>query len=150
MIYLDYNSTSPLDPQVICAISECYEAGFMNPASQHREGQRARQKIEQLRTKISQMLGGVTTGMETDHLIVTSGATESNNLALLGLAGPRDQTNADNSNDGSRRILISAIEHPSIVGAAAELARRGFLIETIRVNSDGAVSYTHLTLPTKA
>ena len=85
-VYLDYNSTTPISPTVAEAMAECYREGFLNPASQHRLGQRARQMLENRRTEMLQMLGGVSAGMQTDRLILTSGGTESNNLAISGLA----------------------------------------------------------------
>lgn len=154
-IYLDYNSTTPIDPAVLAAMVECHESGFLNPASQHRLGQRARQKIEDARRTICEMLGGETSGMRTDRLIVTSGATESNNLALIGTAlaaeslaaSGADSAKSSNSNSAnfySKRIIISAIEHPSIVGAAAELARRGYRVDVIKVDSQGVCRLDHL------
>ena len=84
-IYLDHNSTTPVAPEVIEAMTECLQQGFVNPASQHRPGQKARAKLENLREKIASSLGGVVRGMETDTLVFTSGGTESNNLAMRGL-----------------------------------------------------------------
>jgi cysteine desulfurase len=132
-IYLDHNSTTPIDASVAQAISECYAAGYLNPASQHRPGQIARRKLEQFRRRMAEILGANVSGMETDQLVLTSGGTESNNLALLGLAvAPLRE-----SRSFGGRVLISAIEHPSVIGAAEELARRGFEVEKIPVNPSG-------------
>ena len=130
-IYLDYNSTTPISPTVAQRMALCYEMGYLNPASQHRLGQEARQVLEKLRSEIINMLGGVSTGMRTDRLILTSGGTESNNLAISGLArAARDAT-------GARRIIISAVEHPSVIGVAHYLATQGFEIDTIAVDANG-------------
>ena len=134
-IYLDHNSTTPIDPRVIEAMTEALNNGFLNPASQHREGQRARREIESLRTKIIDLLGGKSHSMEADQLIITSGGTESNNLALIGLA----QHLSTKTDHGKGRVLVSAIEHPSIIGAADALKRCGFLVEQISVDSNGVV-----------
>ena len=85
-IYLDHNSTTPIDPSVAEEMQRCYAAGYVNPASQHRLGQQARRILEQHRTEIASNLGAQTGGMQTDSLVFTSGGTESNNLALIGLA----------------------------------------------------------------
>lgn len=134
-IYLDHNSTTPIDPQVVEAMTEALKKGFLNPASQHREGQRARREIESLRTRIIDLLGGLSHSMEADQLIITSGGTESNNLALIGLA----QHLSTKTDQGKGRVLVSAIEHPSIIGAADHLKRCGYEVETINVNSNGVV-----------
>jgi len=130
-IYLDYNSTTPISPTVAQKMAQCYQMGYLNPASQHRLGQEARQVLEKLRSEIIDMLGGISTGMHTDRLILTSGGTESNNLAISGLARAARDAN------GARQIIISAIEHPSIIGVAHYLATQGFEIVTIAVDANG-------------
>lgn len=134
-IYLDHNSTSPILPEVAKAISDCHAMGYVNPASQHRMGQLARQKVEKLRRSTAEMLGANYSGMRTDQLVFTSGGTESNNLAILGLV--------DRDSD-IKRVLISAIEHPSVVGAAEQLVRLGFKVEKIPVDRDGVCDLTAL------
>lgn len=132
-IYLDHNSTSPMLPEVAEVISQCHAEQFVNPASQHRLGQTARRKIEQLRTSIAKMLGAQCDGMHTDQLIFTSGGTESNNLAILGLVSR--EISKDESNP--KRVLISSIEHPSVFGAAEQLVRLGYQVEKIPVDQNG-------------
>ena len=119
-IYLDHNSTSPIDASVAKVIQECHTEGYVNPASQHRLGQTARRKLEELRRRMAEILGANCVGMQTDQLILTSGGTESNNLALLGLAAAAKEKQTD-----PIRVLVSAIEHPSVIGAAEQLARLG-------------------------
>ncbi len=138
-IYLDHNSTTPIHPSVAAAMQECFAAGFVNPASQHRMGQLARRAIEQHRAKIAAMLGASTSGMQTDQLIFTSGGTESNNLALIGIALSRyEQRKSEDPDAQPGRVLISAVEHPSIIGAAEHLARLGFDVRKIAVDETGA------------
>jgi cysteine desulfurase len=132
-IYLDHNSTTPILPEVADAMHAVYRAGYVNPASQHQLGQRARRKLEETREAILRLLGGQTAGMEADRLIFTSGGTEANNLALRGLAGAPPG-----------RIVISAVEHPSVVGPAEFLASQGFTVETIRALPSGAIDVAHL------
>jgi cysteine desulfurase len=144
LIYLDHNSTTPIDPRVVETMNSAWEKGFLNPASQHREGQRARRELESLRSKIIGLLGGKNQSMQADQLVVTSGGTESNNLALIGLARHAAKS-VGGSKPGDRpRVLISAIEHPSIMGASESLKHEGFAVETIDVDSDGVVSLDDL------
>ncbi len=138
-IYLDNNSTTVIDPAVAQAMFDCLSTGYVNPASQHQSGQAARRRLEKIRTELLSMLGAVTSGMTADELIFTSGGTESNNLALIGLAHEPDGSVPD-----KKRILISAIEHPSIVAAGEYLSRRGFIVESIAVNEDGMVCLSDL------
>ena len=138
-IYLDHNSTTPIDPSVASAVSDCYADQLMNPASQHRLGQVARRKLEQLRRRMAEILGASCTGMETDQLLLTSGGTESNNLALLGLV-----SSASQPDNRTGRVLISAIEHPSVIGAAEQLARMGYDVEKIPVDQNGVCQIASL------
>lgn len=143
MIYLDNNSTTPIDPAVIETIHQCYQQGFLNPSSQHRAGQEARRALESSRLSILKMLGARTAGMASDSLIFTSGGTECNNLALIGLAhAVAEKWKQDHqleSNNHTGQILISSIEHPSLIGAAEHLARLGFEVVKIPVDSRGMV-----------
>lgn len=135
-IYLDHNSTTPIDPAVAAAMADCHAVGYVNPASQHQSGQRARTVLESLRTSIIRQLGGTFSGMDTDSLVFTSGGTESNNLAVAGLA----LANCEQA----KRIIISPVEHPSVTGVAEYLKTRGFKIETIPVDQDGVCQIDQL------
>ena len=136
-IYLDHNSTSPIDPQVIDAMVECHQAGYVNPASQHRMGQIARQKLEFLRSDIVDMLGGNNRGVNADQLIFTSGGTESNNLALFGLC-------LDEAGQAAGQTLVSAVEHPSVLEAAESLRQQGASVDHIPVDTNGIVKLNEL------
>jgi cysteine desulfurase len=139
-IYLDHNSTTPVAPEVAEAMAEALRAGYANPASQHAAGRCARRALEEAREGIAEILGAKTTGMDADQLIFTSGGTEANNLAILGLGGTGG---SPTSAVGSGRVVISAIEHPSVVGPAEALARRGWQIDRIRVTRDGVIELDH-------
>jgi cysteine desulfurase len=89
--------------------------------------------LEQARDTVGRILGCHLSDIHADRIVFTSGGTEANNLALLGLAGPPPG-----------RVLISAIEHPSIVGPAEQLSRLGFDVQRIRVSRDGVVQIDHL------
>ncbi len=133
IINLDHNATSPIHPEVAQAMAECYLQGYGNAASSHRYGRRARQVLEDAREGIGNILGADTTGINADRILLTSGGTESNNLALLGLSG----------NDPGR-VIISSVEHPSVTGAAEQMQRRGFDVQQLRVDSAGVVDESHL------
>jgi len=134
-IYLDCNSTAPLDPQVAEAMLRCWRDGLANPASQHYAGRKARRVVEESREGIAVILGAHVTGMEADRLVFTSGGTEANNLALFGLGSQISMP---------ARLIISAIEHPSITVAAEVLAQRGIDVQRLPVNIDGVVQIERL------
>jgi cysteine desulfurase len=133
MIYLDNNATTPVRREVEAAIIECWREGPLNASSQHRGGRRAQRRLDDARERIAQLLGADSASTPGDRVIFTSGGTEANNLALLGL-------NAK----APGKVVISAIEHPSVGGAADELARRGVEVCTLRVHGNGVVDETHL------
>ena len=138
-IYLDNNSTTLIDPDVVQAITQCMSAAYANPASQHQFGQKSRRRLEEIRTDILELVGGQNRGMETDSLIFTSGGTESNNLALAGLAFEQDGSLPD-----KKRILVSSIEHPSVLATASYLETLGFHVEKIDCLENGVIDLDHL------
>jgi cysteine desulfurase len=131
-IYLDNNSTTPLLPEVRAAMIAAMEAGYVNPASQHQPGQRARRALEEAREEILQLLGANTCGMQADRLIFTSGGTEANNLLLRGwlAASPG-------------RLIVSRLEHPSVLGVAEHLATRGIQVDYLRATTSGTIDLDH-------
>ena len=130
-IYLDYNATTPILPEALEAVADCQRRLPGNPASQHQSGRAARHALEDAREAIAEMLGAKTSGPAADRLIFTSGGTEANNLAVLGIAAARPRSGAE--------AIVSAIEHPSVAEAAKELARRGWTVHTLPVDAAGVV-----------
>ncbi len=128
IIYLDYCSTTPIDRNVALVMHDYLLRGYANPNSQHRPGQDARRELERLRSDALLLLGGNTRGMTQDQLITTSGGTESNHLAVLGLLKPERP-----------RLLVSAVEHPGVIGAASIAVGRGVAVRQIPVDRDGVV-----------
>jgi cysteine desulfurase len=124
MIYLDHASTTPVLPEVWEAMRPYAIEHFGNPASAHAVGRKARQALEDAREGIAGLLGA-----SPDEVIFTSGATEANNLAIFGLAGPPPG-----------HILASPIEHPCVIEPLKQLAARGFEVEYVPVGRDGVVS----------
>jgi cysteine desulfurase len=133
-IYLDHSATTPLLPEVADAMAECQRMAYANPESQHHLGRRARQVLEDAREGIATILGADLAGPRPDRLIFTSGGTEANNLAILGLAG-----GADAAGSSPGRIFISAIEHPSVSRPAEVLAHRGWRLDRLGVSTNGVV-----------
>src|SRR5688500_11352103 len=109
-IYLDNNATTPVLPAVWEAMRPYLCEVYGNPASAHQAGRRARRALEDAREKVAALLDA-----HPDEVVFTSGATEANNLALLGLPG-----------DPPGRLLASPAEHPCVVEPLRQLAGRGF------------------------
>ncbi|MSP20452.1 MAG: cysteine desulfurase [Alphaproteobacteria bacterium] len=107
--YLDYNATTPVKPAVVARVAEVLAAGG-NPSSVHRFGRGARMAVDRARDQVAELAGA-----DPEQVVFTSGATEANTLALRSLA---KRAVADGPACGGARILISAIEHDSVVGAA--------------------------------
>lgn len=127
-IYLDYQATTPVDPLVIESMLPFFVNKFGNPhSSEHFLGWHAAESVDKARGKVAGLIGA-----DADEIIFTSGATESNNLALFGLAGRRQ---------GKRnKLLLSPIEHKSVLAVASELHyKHGIECVTIPVNHDGLV-----------
>ena len=127
-IYADYQATTPVDPRVVEQMATYWSEAFGNPHSNdHVIGWRAADAVREAASSVAGLIGA-----DPDEVVFTSGATEANNLALLGLArrAPPDR----------RRILVSAIEHKCVLAAARSLAEReGFAMETIPVDAEGFV-----------
>lgn len=132
-VYLDYAASAPLRPEAVAA-ERAYEASSYagaNPNSLHSAGREAARALDGARRDLARLLGG---GFRPADVIFTSGGTENNNLALLGLAeGARER-------DRHRtRVLVSAIEHDSGLDVAPRLRERGFVVETVRPTRRGAI-----------
>jgi cysteine desulfurase len=126
-IYLDYQSAKPLDPRVIQAMQPYFYERFGNPSSLHKVGDNATNVLNDARLAIANFIAA-----EKNEIIFTSGATESNNLALIGFA-------LRNKNKGNH-IIISEIEHISIHNIAKFLTKNGFTISKVPVDQFGKVS----------
>jgi cysteine desulfurase len=137
-IYLDHNATTPMLDEVAVAMAPWQGARFGNPASQHQAGRKARQALDDARAEIARMLGAELQGRTADRLIFTSGGTEANNLALLGMTAAGDRA------EGPHQAIISAIEHPSVVGPVEALSGRGWKIDRLVVSREGVVDVDQL------
>ena len=125
-IYLDFNATTPVHPIVLEAMLPLFGPVFGNPSSAHPFGFRLRAAMDTARGQLAALIGA-----QEDEIVFTSCGSESNNLALKGLAfageSPRNH------------IVISAVEHPAVTNAARFLSHRGFFVTTVRVDEYGRV-----------
>ena len=124
-VYLDYNATTPCAPEVFDAMLPFFRMEYGNPSSVHIMGRKAANAISIARQHIAAAIGAA-----SDDVFFTSGATESNNIVLMGLVGPSSARN---------RILVSSIEHKSILEPCSRLAERGFEILKIPATRYGIV-----------
>ncbi|MEE4790779.1 cysteine desulfurase family protein [Pseudomonas alliivorans] len=128
-LYLDYAATTPVDEQVIEAMVACLgrEGHFGNPASSgHGYGQVARQAVEQARRQVADAVGA-----PAETVIWTSGATESNNLAIKGIA--------HDSTAQRRHIITSALEHKAVIDTVKTLERQGFAVTWLQPDANGLI-----------
>ena len=127
-LYADYQATTPVDPRVVASMEPFWNQAFGNPHSgDHAAGWYAAAAVDEAASAVGALIGA-----DTSEITFTSGATESNNLALIGLAR--------RASGGRRRVLVSAIEHKSVLAAARSVAtHEGFSAETIPVDEEGAI-----------
>ncbi len=126
-IYLDYNATTPLDPEVVAAMLPYLEQHFGNPSSSHTYGHAAKEAHEQARARVAALLG-----CAPDEVIFTSGGSESDNQAIKGIAFARQEQ--------GNHIITSQIEHPAVLNTCRYLeTRHGFEVTYLPVDKDGLV-----------
>jgi len=126
-IYLDHNATTPIDPRVLEAMLPYLSGPYGNASSVHRYGRAARDAIEAARVQVAALVGA-----EASEVTFTSGATESNNLAIKGLTEGRSPS----------RVLYGATEHPAILEAAESLRPHGWDVGTIAIDRAGVVDWS--------
>lgn len=126
-IYLDYAATTPLLPEVKQSLSPWLEQYYGNPSSLHQHGRMVRDQIDQARRTVAQALGA-----KANQIIFTSGGTEADNLALLGLA-------ASGKKKGRNHIVTTAIEHHAVLDTCHYLEQNGFYVTYLPVDTRGRV-----------
>jgi cysteine desulfurase len=130
-IYLDNAATTQVDDRVLLSMLPCFSEEFGNASSLHSYGTRAKDILEKSRRKIASFIGS-----DPDEVIFTSGGTESNNLAIKGIAfAHRSKGN---------HIIVSAIEHDCVLNACKWLESQGFFITYLPVDSTGVVDLEEL------
>jgi cysteine desulfurase len=126
-IYLDYAATTPTDPQVVKAMEPYFFDKFGNPSSIHTEGQEAKKAIEDARERLASF-----SGAKPDEIVFTSGGTESNNFAIMGVAYAQEKK--------GNHIITTAIEHHAVNEPCKILEKRGFKITYVGVDKYGLVN----------
>jgi len=124
-IYADHAATTPPAPEVVEAMRAHLDvAGFGNASSVHRRGEAARDAIEQARARVAMLIGAA-----PGEIVFTASGSEANNLALRGVPAEGDR----------RRVVVSAIEHPSVLETVRHLASKGVPVTVVPVEADGLV-----------
>src|SRR5262245_58875842 len=124
-VYLDYNATTPLLPEVVDAMLPYLREHFGNPSSDHEVGHRARGVVEDSRQRVARLLG-----CSSDEIVFTSGGTEANNLAIRGATAAQPDR---------RHIVTSVIEHPATASPCRWLERHGYRVSWTGVDAAGRV-----------
>lgn len=125
-IYLDYSATTPCRPEAIAAMQEALTQDWGNPSSLHEWGTRSAYRVEQARWQVAQLINA-----PIESIVFTSGGTESNNLALQGVA---------RTFNTPQHLIISAVEHSAIAQTAAILERQGWQVTRLPVDTYGRVN----------
>jgi len=126
-VYLDYAASTPVDPRVAEAMRPYLSDTFGNPSSLHAAGRAAREAVEEARSRIAATIGAA----RPEEVVFTSGGTESNNLALKGMAFALRRK--------GRHLVTSRIEHDCILNSAAWLEEQGFEVTYLPVDAEGLV-----------
>ena len=137
MIYLDNCATTKPYKEALDAFVEVNTSYYGNPASINKFGKTTNKLLSAARAQVASILG-----VGEESIFFTSCATESNNIALLG--------SVEHKKDFGNRIIVSKIEHPSVLETFRELERRGFILDYVNVDENGIIDLNHLkTLLTK-
>jgi cysteine desulfurase len=126
-VYLDYQSAKPVDPRVVEAMLPYFTERFGNPASLHGVGDRATGVLDESRAGVAALVGA-----QPDEIVFTSGATESNNLALIGFANRARREGA--------HVIISEVEHISLHNIGKFLEKSGFLVTKVPPDQFGRIN----------
>lgn len=127
IVYLDYNATTPIASEALAAMAPFLGEHFGAPSSRHALGQAAHEALEDSRVRLARLLG-----VQRDEIIFTSGGTESNNLALKGVA-------ARYAPAASGHLVVSGIEHPSVLESARYLESLGYGLTLVGCDSQGRI-----------
>ena len=130
-VYLDHASNTGILPQVREAMESYLAEPLGNPQSQHHWGERPRVAIEKARENVASLVGG-----ESEEILFTSGGTEANNLAIKGLARGKKKK--------GQHLVVSAIEHFSVLNSARTLEKEGFEVTTVPVDRYGVIDHEAL------
>jgi len=140
-VYLDFNATTPVEPEVLDAMLPYFSVEFGNAASIHTPGQRARAAVEMAREQVASLIGA-----RPQEIVFTSGGTESDNHAIFGiLASPVAQLNlAVSSARTARHLITTTIEHEAVLNACQALDKEGVAVTYLPVDRSGVVDVDRL------
>ena len=130
-IYMDHSATTPVAPEVLAAMLPYFSDKFGNASSLHGFGREAKEALEESRDKVARLLNA-----DPEEIVFTSGGTESDNIALRGIAYK--------NRDSGRHIITSQIEHPAILETCRSLEQEGFSVTYLPVNREGLVDISEL------
>ncbi|MSS58443.1 cysteine desulfurase [Erysipelotrichaceae bacterium Oil+RF-744-GAM-WT-6] len=132
-VYLDYNASAPIEPRVLNRMIDVYKNDIGNADSRtHDFGDHARQDVEAARKQVATLLG-----VQPDEVFFTSGATESNNIAIQGLRKYAEKTN-------KKHIITTGIEHHAVLNTVKAMSSEGFNVEIINPDTSGRVSASEI------
>ncbi len=138
-VYLDYNATTPVEPQVLDAMLPYFSADFANASSIHTPGQRARSAVETAREQVAALIGA-----RPQEVVFTSGGTESDNHAIFGVLGsfvaqPILAVRSSSPQPGPPHIISTTIEHEAVLNSCQALEKEGFAVSYLPVTREGIV-----------
>ena len=125
-IYLDHNATTPVAPEVLHIVTSVLQDQMGNPSSVHSMGRSARVLIDEAREQVASLIGA-----SPSEIVFTSGGTEANNLALLGVALGMGKSGG--------HIVTSQVEHPSVLNPCKQLESLGFVVDRLKVDKLGRI-----------
>ena len=131
-VYLDYNATTPVDPAVFAAMAPFLTSNFGNAGSIHTAGQRARSAVDAARESVASLLGA-----NPSEVVFTSGGTEADNLAILGVVNRMEP--GLEFGGPQRHVITSAIEHHAVLNTCEELSKHGIAVTFVPVGRSGVV-----------
>ncbi|HEY3835643.1 MAG TPA: cysteine desulfurase family protein [Bryobacteraceae bacterium] len=129
--YFDHNATTPIAPAVLDDMRSTLGEVYGNASSIHYFGQAAKERLEQARRRVGDLLGASSKDVRKE-IVFTSGGTEADNLAILGSLRA--------SNRPTRHVITSAIEHPAVLNTCAHLEREGVAVDYLPVDASGVVN----------
>jgi len=133
-VYLDYNATTPVEPEVLDAMLPYFSGEFGNASSIHTFGQKARAAVETAREQVAALVGA-----RPQEIFFTSGGTESDNHAVFGIAAP-----SANSRKFRPHVITSFVEHEAVLNACQALERQGVDVTYLHVDQDGLIDLEDL------
>jgi len=139
-VYLDYNATTPVEPEVFDAMLPYFSGEFGNAASIHTPGQRARAAVETAREQVAALIGA-----RSQEIVFTSGGTESDNHAVFGVVGQASLPVPSSTNaDSFPHIITTAIEHEAVLNACQALEKSGARVTFLATNREGQIDLDKL------